>query len=226
MNNGICYIVGSGDNAGIDFIPIAGDYVIAADGGFRYLEQAKIAADMVIGDFDTLGYTPDHPHAVRLSGEKDDTDTLAAVREGIKTGYKRFCLYACTGGRIEHTIANIQTLAFLSESGMTGFILGRNSVMTAVTNGTAAFPPRKDGYVSVFSFSERSTGVYLKGVKYELDNACLTNTFPLGVSNEFIGTESSFRVTNGTLLIVFPRESKWDVICPTIRDEKFYTDYT
>jgi thiamine pyrophosphokinase len=77
----------------------------------------------------------------------------------------------------------------------------------------------------VFSLSERSTGVYLKGVKYELDSACLTNTFPLGVSNEFIGKESSFCVGAGTLLIVFPREAKGGAGCPAINDIKFYMDY-
>jgi thiamine pyrophosphokinase len=211
MNNGTCYIVGAGDNYGIDFVPRSGDYVIAADGGFRYLEQAKITADLLIGDFDTLRHKPDHPHIITLSSEKDDTDTLAAVQEGIKLGYSQFCFYACTGGRIEHTIANIQMLTFLSQNGMKGFIFDKNSIITAVTNGTITFSPHKDGFVSVFSLSEHSTGVCLKGVKYEPDNAHLTNTFPIGVNNEFIGKESSFFVNDGTLLIVFPREIKKDI---------------
>jgi thiamine pyrophosphokinase len=136
MKNGICYIIGSGENYGIDFIPRAEDYVIAADGGFRYLDQAGIAADLIIGDFDTLERRPEHPNVIVLNSEKDDTDTLAAVRVGIKAGYGRFYFYACAGGRIEHTVANIQVLAFLSENGMKGFLFDRDSVMTAVTNGT------------------------------------------------------------------------------------------
>jgi len=212
MNNSICYIVGAGDNYGIDFFPKQDDYVIAADGGLRYLEQAKLNVDLVIGDFDTLQCKPDHPHVITLNSEKDDTDTLAAVREGIKAGYKNFHFYACTGGRIEHTLANIQVLAYLAQNNMRGFLFDKDSIMTAITNGTLIFPPHNGGFVSVFSLSDQSGSVFESGVKYELNNADLKNTFPIGVSNEFIGKQSTITVKNGTLLIVFPRKYKEDIL--------------
>ena len=206
MKNGICYIVGAGENYGLDFIPSANDLVIAADAGIRYLEECGINADLVIGDFDSLNDIPTYPNTMALSPEKDDTDMLAAVREGIKAGYSDFHIYCGMGGRIDHTIANLQVLAYLSENDMRGFLFGKDSVITAITNQKISFEKVPSGYISVFSYTEKAEGIYLRGLKYELTDAVLTNTFPLGVSNEFIGRESSISVSSGTLLIVLPKE--------------------
>lgn len=210
MNTGICYVVGAGENYGLDFTPRSDDYVIAADAGFQVLEQNGIKIDMVIGDFDTLHQVPTHPNVIVLNKEKDTTDTLSAVREGIKMGYEVFHIYCGTGGRIEHTIANIQLLTELSQSGKHGFLFGKDYIITAVTNETLPFPKEASGFVSVFSHSDKAEGVFLKGLKYKLENAVLSNTYPLGVSNEFIGKESSISVGNGTLVVVFPKEVRWN----------------
>ena len=207
MKTTICYIIGAGENHGLDFTPSADDFVIAADAGIRYLEQCGITADLVIGDFDSLDDTPIHPNTKVLSPEKDDTDMVAAVREGIEASYSVFHIYCGTGGRIDHTIANLQVLAYLAQNDMQGFLFGKDDVITAITNRKIAFEPIRSGYISVFSHGEKSEGVYLHGLKYELENALLTNTFPLGVSNEFIEKESSISVINGTLLIVMPKEA-------------------
>ena len=207
MTNNICYIVGAGENCGLDFTPTSNDFVIAADAGIRCLEQCGITADLVIGDFDSLNDAPSHPNTIALSPEKDDTDMLAAVREGIKAGYSVFHIYGGSGGRIDHTIANLQVLAYLAQNGMWGFLVGRDSVITAITDRKMAFEAIPSGYVSVFSHTEKSEGVYLQGLKYELDNAVLTNMFPLGISNEFIGKESCISVSRGTLLLVLPKEA-------------------
>ena len=206
MTNNICYIIGAGENYGLDFKPSSNDYVIAADAGLHYLEQHGITADLVIGDFDSLNNIPSHPNTMALNAEKDDTDMLAAVREGIKAGYSVFHIYCGTGGRIDHTIANLQVLTYLTQNGMQGFLFGKDCVITAITNQKLAFEQIPSGYISVFSSTEKSEGVNLHGLKYELKDAVLTNTFPLGVSNEFIGKESSISVSSGTLLIVFPKE--------------------
>ena len=206
MKLGICYVVGAGENYGLDFVPRPEDFVIAADAGFRYLQQSGISVDLAVGDFDTLQERPAHPHVIALSREKDDTDMRAAVREGIREGYEVFHIYCGTGGRIDHTIANLQLLAELSRGGMRGFLFGKDSVMTAVTDGQIGFPKEFSGFVSVFAHSEKAEGVWLRGLKYKLENAVLTNTFPLGVSNEFTGEESSISVEKGTLLIVYPRQ--------------------
>lgn len=209
MNNAICYIVGAGENCGLDFTPSANDLVIAADAGIRYLEQYGIAANLVIGDFDSLDCVPSHPNTIVLNPEKDETDMFAAVREGVRAGYYNFHIYCGMGGRIDHTIANIQVLTHLAQNGMQGFLFGRDNAITAITDRELAFEAVPSGYISVFSHIEKSEGVYLRGLKYELDNAVLTNTFPLGVSNEFVGRKSSVSVSHGTLLIVMPRDAVW-----------------
>ena len=205
---GICYVVGAGENYGLDFTPRSNDFVIAADAGFQVLEQNGIRIDMVIGDFDTLNFVPKHSNVIVLNREKDDTDMRAAVCEGIKAGYKTFHIYGGTGGQIEHTIANMQLLTELSSNGRQGFLFGRDYIITALTNGTFDFPANLSGFISIFSHSDKAEGVCLKGLKYELQNAVLANTYPLGVSNEFMGEKSSISVTKGTLLIVFPIEAK------------------
>ena len=205
ISDKICYIIGAGDNYGLDFVAQDGDLVIAADGGLTYLQQQGIVADLVVGDFDSLPQKPTQPHVIALSNIKDDTDMYAAVCEGINRGYKVFYLYCGTGGRFEHTFANIQTLASLSQHNMMGYLIGFDHCITAITNCGISFADCCRGFVSVFSYSDKATGVYLKGLKYELKNAILTNTFPIGVSNEFIGVESTIIVNDGTLMIVFPR---------------------
>ena len=212
MKERICYVVGAGENFGLDFRPVTGDFVIAADAGLHYLEEQGIRADLVIGDFDSLKCVSEHPNTIVLSAEKDDTDTLAAIRAGIKAGYTSFHIYCGTGGRIDHTMANLQVLAYLSANNMRGFLFDNGTVITAITNGSLCFGKIPCGYVSVFSCSEKAEGVTLCGLKYELNNATLTNTFPIGVSNEFIGRESSISVGSGTLFIVFPKEAKERII--------------
>lgn len=205
MKKGICYVVGAGENYGFASMPCSDDYVIGADAGFEVLEQSGIKIDLVIGDFDTMHSVPAHPNVIVLKKEKDTTDMLSAVREGVKMGYEVFHIYGGTGGRADHTIANMQVLAELSQNGKCGFLFGKDYIITAVTDRTVTFPKDASGFISVFSHSDRAEGVFLKGLKYELTNAVLSNTYPLGVSNEFIGEESSVSVKKGTLMIVFPK---------------------
>ncbi len=204
----ICYIVGAGENCGLDFMPGQEDYLIAVDGGFRYLQEKNMNPDMVIGDFDSLPEPPSHPNVIVLDKEKDDTDMAVALAEGIQKGYQVFKIYGGTGGRFEHTLGNMQLLAALSQKRMKGFLIGRDWVMTAITDGSIEFDSSYQGYISVFSHSNESRGVYEKNLRYELQDAVLTNTFPLGVSNEFIGKKSRVSVEKGTLILVYNIKTK------------------
>ena len=201
-----CIIVGAGENYGLDFVKEDGDYIIAADGGYKYLESAGITPDMVVGDIDTLKYVPDHPNIVELNPVKDVTDTWQAVTIGFEKGYREFCFYGCMGGRIEHTVANIQMLSHIAEIGGSGYLYDDRNVLTVIKDSGVELEKRDAGFISVFSLSDLSTGVTIKGLKYEIENAELDNRFPLGVSNEFIGQESRISVDNGNLLIIFPKK--------------------
>lgn len=205
MNTGICYIVGAGEVFGLDFHPAQQDMVIAADGGYRNLCQAGIRPDLVIGDFDSLGAAPDEEQVIVLPKVKDVTDTWAAIREGESRGYRRFFLYGCTGGRLDHTLANIQTAADAAARGMECRIYDKTQIITAVCNNTVSFDAEQKGYISVFSHSDRCTGVCIRGMKYELEQAELSNRFPLGVSNEFLGIPAEITIGKGTAVIVYAR---------------------
>lgn len=204
MHIPVCFLVGAGPmDPGVSFSPRPGDLIIAADGGLPAVEAMDLTPDLVVGDFDSLGALPRHPNAVVLPREKDVTDMHAAIDLGLERGYTRFVLYGGTGGRLAHTLANLQLLDNLSRRGCRGFLVGGGTVATAVHNGALDFPPSLSGYLSAFCSGAPAEGVTLYGLKYELDNARLTPDFPLGVSNEFTGTAARVSVTNGTLLVLW-----------------------
>ncbi len=201
-----CYIFGAGEFHGPPPTPAPADFVIAADGGFVYAEQCGIVPDLIVGDFDSLSEPlSDGFGTVFLPQEKDDTDMVAALREGWQRGFRTFYIYGGTGGRLDHTLANIQCVADLAHRGGRGYLFDRDIVITAIRNSSVAFPSSAKGTVSVFAYSETVTGVYERGLKYPLFDATLVNTYPLGISNEFTDVPSSISVQDGTLIIIFPR---------------------
>lgn len=197
----VCYIVGAGECKELNINKNADDIVIAADAGFRHLEKAGVTPDYIIGDFDSLGKNPRGENVIALKPEKDITDMHAAVEIGIEKGFFEFIIYGATGGRLDHTLANIQLVASLAEKGVKAVIKDGKTVITALCNSSVSFTAEYSGYISVFAHSDVCRGVTVKGLKYELDNAELKNTFALGVSNEFIGKESSISVENGILIL-------------------------
>ena len=201
----ICYIVGAGEDYGIDFTPDSEDLVIAADGGLLTLQKAGIQPQTVIGDFDSLGTIPGHEQVVVLPTVKDVTDTWAAIEWAKERGFREFHLYGCTGGRVEHTLANIQTAAALAEAGMHCLIYDKEQIITVICNETISFPSEKTGFLSVFSYTDICGDVTLEGLKYELEHAELTNRFPLDVSNEFVGKEAFVTVRQGIAVVVYGR---------------------
>lgn len=203
MNKSVCWIAGAGEFYAPAFAPLPGDYVIAADGGYESLRRHGATIDMALGDFDSLGYVPKHRNVVRCSPVKDDTDMALAVKEGLSLGYERFALLGGLGGRLGHTLANLQTLLYLSRRGARGFLIGKNETATALTDGELYFSDAHRGYLSLFCLSEPACGVTLRGLKYELTDATLESFVALGVSNEFTGRESSVAVARGTLVVLW-----------------------
>lgn len=206
MKEKVCYVIGSGDFDNELFSPLEDDFVIAADGGYMHLKNSNIPVDLLIGDFDSLDIIPDVPRIIKLKKEKDDTDLFAAISQGLKQGYKIFHIYGGTGGRFEHTLANIQLVAFLSQNNARGYLFGNDYTLTAITNTIVYFDELATGYLSVFSHTDKSFGVTIKGLKYPLNEAEITNTFSLGISNCFMGQKSSISVKNGTLVLCYGRD--------------------
>lgn len=199
-----CIIVGAGDFNSTAIEISDGDFIIAADGGYDYLTAIGCTPDIVVGDFDSRNGIPDHPNVIKLNKIKDDTDMIVAVNIGLEREYHEFHIYGATGGRLDHTLANMQTIAHLSQNNCTAYIYGDTYIITALTDGTLTFDTSYNGMISIFSHDTSVTGVTLTGLKYPLDNVTLTNTYPIGISNEFIGEESSVTVQHGTLIIIYP----------------------
>lgn len=199
----VCYVVGAGDCPKLEINKQNGDLIIAADAGYKHLKGAGITPDIVIGDFDSLGDIPQEENIIRLNPVKDITDMDAAVNVGLDKGFSEFYIFGACGGRIEHTLANVQLVASLAQKKIKAFIHDGSTVITALCCDSLKFDSSYKGYVSVFSHTDKCEGVYLRGLKYTLENAVLTNSFPLGVSNEFLGTDSEIIIGQGTAIVVY-----------------------
>ena len=200
-----CLIISGGDLTPLP-APDADTFVIACDRGYAYAQRFGIKPDLIVSDFDSYTGSVDPAVPLRsLPTEKDDTDTMSAIRAAIDQGCTEGLLCCALGGRLDHTLANLQGLLFAAEHGLDLRIQSPDSEVLVLRNGTLRLG-RRDGFsLSVFALSERCRGVSLHGVKYELDGASLSNAFPLGVSNEWREDEAQLSVEDGALLIVMSR---------------------
>ena len=216
--NGICYVVGAMSlTPDLRPYPVQGDCVIAADLGFDSLMAYGVKPDLAVGDFDSLGHRPNHPNVIQLPTEKDDTDRIYALRKGIELGYRRFILLGGVGGRLEHTLGNLQLLDWLAGLGGQGFLVGEKTAATGIRDGRRlAFPASMSGSLSVLCSSGTAEGVDLIGLKYPLDKHTLTSQFPLGLSNQFLGQEATVSVERGSLLLLWEDKGNFYMQLPKL----------
>ena len=129
-----CYIFGAGSFYGLTARPRAGDFTIAADGGWLACRKTEVIPDLLLGDFDSLSAQPDFPNILRVPVEKDDTDTMLAVKTGLERGETEFHIYGGMGGRrTDHTVANFQALLYLASRGARGWLYGQGERYTAIS---------------------------------------------------------------------------------------------
>ena len=210
MRDHHCIIIGAGDLTVGRIDRQEGDYVIAVDGGLSYCSVLDLEPDLIIGDFDSVNeqekqavealraQIPDR--VIVLKPEKDDTDMLAALKLGLEKGFRSFRIYGGTGGRLEHTIANIQCLLFLKNQGAQGYLCDGSSMIFVMKDEEVRFQPSMEGYLSLFSLGKEARGVSIRGMKYPLDKYTIKNDFPIGISNEFIGEQGILSVAEGELV--------------------------
>ena len=184
----------------------ADDYIIAADGGLKHTKALGITPDAVLGDFDSLGYVPEGANVFPV--EKDDTDAMLAARRGLALGCREFYFYGSLDGkRLDHTVANFQTLQFLADNDAEGYLVGTDYMVTVLKNGSVSFGADAEGILSVFCMGADAEGVTLEGLQYPLRDGCLSAGFPLGVSNHFIGSAARISVKHGSLLLLWDRKN-------------------
>lgn len=199
---GECWIVGAGEFTPRGFTPGAQDLVIAADGGYTPLKAMGVAPHLLLGDFDSIGTMPSDVPVLQFPAEKDDTDMGIAIQTAFDRGYRSFRLYGGGGGRIDHLVANMQTMCRFSKLGAQMRLTDSHCDLFCITDATLLIPPLPEGTtVSVFCHGEQAQGVTLLGMKYSLTDATLTSDVPLGVSNRVQSGRASVTVREGTLIV-------------------------
>ena len=183
----------------------AEDTVWAADAGLKAAQRAGVVPDLCLGDWDSCERPKDARELIALPAEKDDTDTHHAARLIAGRGFQQALLLGCLGGRLDHTLANLHTLLYLTGQGVRCWLVGAGSAVTALQNGSLRLPRRPKCYFSVFAADGDACGVTLRGMKYPLDRALVTERFPIGVSNEILEETGEVTVENGTLLLVYSK---------------------
>ncbi len=212
MNKGNCILIGAGDLT-ISEIPIReNDLCIAVDGGYEYCKLLEIDPDYILGDFDSISEKEaegvaeiakkQEDKVIILPVEKDDTDMLAAIKLGLSEGYRKFSIYGGMGGRIEHTIANIQCLLYLKEHNAVGYLMDGTGMILVAKEEEISFQESLEGYMSLFSMGDQAT-VSIENMKYLLKEQEVTNSFPIGISNEFIyGSKGKITVHKGAVMMI------------------------
>ena len=188
------------------------DFIICADNGYSHARLEGVKPNMIIGDFDSMDSDFEDYNLIndceiiRLSVEKDDTDTLICLKYGIEQGFDEFFILGGLGGRLDHTIANLQTMSHAIDHGKSiWFLDGKNRA--TLRNPGKLLVQKLDGFkISLFTFTDFCEGLFISGVKYPLENCHLNNSFPLGVSNEFLGEQAQISHSFGKLLVILSKD--------------------
>lgn len=199
----ICHLIGALAGT-VKPILMEGDTVVAVDGGLKQVEEWGLTPSQIVGDFDSLGYTPQTGRVHYLQREKDETDMEYGIKLGQKQGYTRFLIQGALGGRLDHTMGNLQLLQGLCQEGHSGILLGEGQNAMMISAETVIFPPRCKGYLSLFAMGVRQAEVDLENLAYSGNHILLRSTMPKGVSNEFLpDKEARVTVKQGAVLAIW-----------------------
>ena len=198
----ICYLVGAGDFYS-QLSTTDEDIIIAADGGYDNLASHGYTPNVLVGDFDSIKREiPEGVRTVKYPEKKDETDMFLAYEEGVKLGFSDFVLIGATGGRLDHTYANLSLLLYAKEHGHNLTIIDSNGIILCIKNEAVTLTGSEGAYLSVFAVGGVANGVTISGAEYEVKNTSLSPAFPLGVSNRFKDCPAYISVEDGALLII------------------------
>lgn len=195
-----CILIGAGDFQETEILIDHDDYIVAVDGGYLNCLRLGITPHLLVADFDSMDKIS-FSNLHQSIPEKDDSDMMLAIKDGLAKGYNKFELYGALGGRFEHSYANIQCLAYLLKNNAKGEIIDRDFRITLIKD-KIAFTSNYSGYISVYAYTPHVL-ISIHGLKYTLDHSLLTSDFPLGLDNEFIGKSSSIEVHEGAALVMY-----------------------
>lgn len=200
-----CVIVGGADINNYEYIKSClhnDDFIVFCDSGLKHLEALQVKPGLIVGDFDSH----DNPHldieTIVLPCEKDDTDTVFAVKEAIKRGFDDFLLIGVVGARLDHTLGNVSILIYLDSLGKKGSIIDDYSEMEIASKEPAHIDDSY-AYFSLLNITGTAKGITIENAKYPLDNAEISCEYQYGISNEVLpGRIAKASVNDGKLLLV------------------------
>ncbi len=199
-----CVIVGGGE-CSPQFLKeniLCDDFIVCADSGYDVVESCGITPNLLIGDFDSIKSIPQNVETVTLPVEKDVTDCEASFNECVNRGFKEFLLLGGTGGRFEHTFANISVMARATRDNFDFTIIDEKHTFKCIFNSSIKIKKRNNQQISVFAFGDKAFGVTEKGFHYQLDNYTIDPYIPIGISNDIIDDYGEISVKNGTLIVI------------------------
>ena len=208
----LCLIVSGGAFAPLPEDLGAPDLVIACDRGWQYAARLGVTPDLIVGDFDSAAAPRTDAPVERLPTRKDDTDTMYAARRAVELGYRNVAVCCAFGGRLDHTLANIQTAAWLVAQGGEAELLGLDERAFVFTAARRTFPRREGRSLSLFALSDTCEGVTLRGTKFDCADVRLTASFPLGVSNVWTAEAAEVAVRRGILMVLQSKLQKGEHI--------------
>lgn len=182
------------------------DYYVYCDCGLKHQESLGVRPDLVIGDFDSHAKPDDLHNVIVLPVVKDDTDTIFAVKEGIRRGYEDFLLVGATGGRQDHNLGNIYALLMLKNAGKSVLMIDDWSEMSIIAAGETVRVKRGWRFFSLLNIGGVARGISITGAKYELNNGEIHPDYQYGISNEVTSDEAVITLAEGNLLLVCVRE--------------------
>ena len=200
-----CVIVGGADINNYEYIKSClhnDDFIVFCDSGLKHLESLQVKPGLIVGDFDSH----DNPHldveTIVLPCEKDDTDTVFAVKEALKRGFDDFLLVGVIGARLDHTLGNVSILLMLDKAGKKGKIIDDFSEMEIISN-EPAYVDDSFAYFSLLNITGVAKGITIENAKYPLVNAEITSEYQYGISNEVLqGNKAKVGVKKGELLLI------------------------
>ena len=204
-----CVIVGGADIGNYDCIRsslLEDDFIVFCDSGLKHLEALQVKPGLIVGDFDSR----DNPHldveTIVLPCEKDDTDTVFAVKEAVKRGFDDFLLIGVVGARLDHTLGNVSILLYLDSIGKKGIIIDDYSEIEIVSN-EPAYVEDSYAFFSLINITGTAKDVTIENAKYPLEHAEITCEYQYGVSNEVIpGRTAKIIISDGKLLLIKVRK--------------------
>lgn len=202
-----CYIIGGSAPKSFSFVRIdSSSFIIAADGGTDLLDSFGVKPDIIMGDFDSCKDISDYNcDIITFPPEKDDTDLMLAAKKALELGFTRIKLLGVTGGRLDHTLAAIQTLEYLGEKGADSVILDDRNAVYIQGKGKKKYKPEKECYISVLALTDTAV-VSERNVKYQIEKYPLSRCVPLGISNEFIEQSAEIEVFDGKIIVIYSKK--------------------